>query len=187
MRVRKSNTTRNNPPTSFSVSATERLIGATEFSVAPSTLMLLRHTSGGLQSVDNPVATLSALLPISLKDIFFIDGDRALAFIEATDEQRVKRDRVARAVRALLGLDLLEDAERHVDKARQEAVSAIRRLGAGTDIERLACATSDELSALYELLSADEMDMLLDRAQELLGAPRFPYPASNHAYPWPMV
>lgn len=56
-----------------------------------------------------------------------------------------------------------------------------------TDIERLACATSDELSALYELLSADEVDMLLDRAQELLGAPRFPYPASNHAYPWPMV
>jgi len=119
-------------------SATERLIGDTEFSVAPSSLMLLRHTSAGLQPVDNPVATLSALLPLSLKDIFFIDGDRALAFIEATDEQRVKRDRVARAVRALLGLDLLEDAERHVDKARQEAVSAIRKLGAGTDIERLA-------------------------------------------------
>jgi len=119
-------------------STVERLVGDTEFDVSPSTLTLLRHSAGGLQPVDNAVATLTALLPRSLKDIFFIDGDRALAFIEATDEQRVKRDRVARAVRALLGLDLLEDAERHVDKARQETVSNIRKLGAGTDVERLA-------------------------------------------------
>ncbi len=105
--------------------------------------MLLRHTTGGVQPVENATATIASLLPPGLKDIFFIDGDRALAFIEATDEQRVKRDRVAKAVRALLGLDLLEDAERHVDKARQEAVSAIRKLGAGTDIERLAQREQD--------------------------------------------
>lgn len=119
-------------------SAEERLVGAHEFESSPSQLVLLRHTGGGVQPVDNPTATIASLLPPSLKDIFFIDGDRALAFIEATDEQRVKRDRVAKAVRALLGLDLLEAAERHADKARQEAVSAIRRLGAGTDVERLA-------------------------------------------------
>ena len=119
-------------------SATERLVGDTEFAPAASNVMLLKHAAGGVAPVDNPVAVLDSLLPSSLKDIFFIDGDRALAFIEATDEQRVKRERVAKAVRALLGLDLLEDAERHVDKARQEAVGAIKRLGAGTDIERLA-------------------------------------------------
>lgn len=119
-------------------SADERLVGDVDFEVSPSNLVLLRHASGGVQPVENATATIASLLPPSLKDIFFIDGDRALAFIEATDEQRVKRDRVAKAVRALLGLDLLEDAERHVDKARQEAVSAIRKLGAGTDIERLA-------------------------------------------------
>lgn len=119
-------------------STTERLVGDVDFEVAPSNLVLLRHGRGGVETVENATATVASLLPPSLKDIFFIDGDRALAFIEATDEQRVKRDRVAKAVRALLGLDLLEDAERHVDKARQEAVSAIRKLGAGTDIERLA-------------------------------------------------
>lgn len=119
-------------------SAEERLVGGHEFEPSPSELVLLRHTAGGVEPVENPTATIASLLPPSLKDIFFIDGDRALAFIEATDEQRVKRDRVARAVRSLLGLDLLEAAERHVDKTRQEAVSAIRRLGAGTDVERLA-------------------------------------------------
>lgn len=118
-------------------SAEERLVGQ-EFEVSPSTLVLFRHTAGGVQAVDNATATVASLLPPSLKDIFFIDGDRALAFIEATDEQKVKRERVRKAVRSLLGLDLLEDAERHVDKARQEAVATIKKLGAGTDIELLA-------------------------------------------------
>lgn len=72
-------------------STTERLVGDVDFEVAPSNLVLLRHGSGGVQPVENATATIASLLPPSLKDIFFIDGDRALAFIEATDEQRVKR------------------------------------------------------------------------------------------------
>lgn len=118
-------------------SATEQLVGAAEFEPSASTITLLRHTSGGIVSVDNPSSTIESLLPASLRDVFFIDGDRALAFIEATDEQRVKRERVAKAVRSLLGLDLLEEAQRHVDQARREAVGSIKRLGAGTDVERL--------------------------------------------------
>lgn len=119
-------------------SSTERLTGEVDFDPSAATVTLLRHTSAGVEPVENPTAVIESLLPASLRDVFFIDGDRALAFIEATDEQRVKRERVARAVRALLGLDLLEDAERHVDNARRDAVSTIRKLGAGTDVERLA-------------------------------------------------
>lgn len=118
-------------------SSTERLIGEADFEPSAATITLLRHASAGVEPVENPTAVIESLLPASLRDVFFIDGDRALAFIEATDEQRVKRERVARAVRSLLGLDLLEEAERHVDHARREAVGAIRRLGAGTDVERL--------------------------------------------------
>lgn len=118
-------------------SSTERLVGDTDFEPSAGTINLLRHTPAGVGTVENPTAVIESLLPESLRDVFFIDGDRALAFIEATDEQRVKRERVAKAVRSLLGLDLLEDAERHVDHARRDAVSTIRRLGAGTDLERL--------------------------------------------------
>lgn len=117
--------------------ATERLVGEVDFEPSASTITLLRHTPGGVAPVDNPSSTIESLLPESLRDVFFIDGDRALAFIEASDEQRVKRERVAKAVRSLLGLDLLEEAERHVDHARREAVASIKRLGAGTDVERL--------------------------------------------------
>lgn len=118
-------------------SATDQIVGDTDFEASAGTVTLLRHTTGGMEPVENPVSTIESLLPASLRDVFFIDGDRALAFIEATDEQKVKRERVAKAVRSLLGLDLLEEAERHVDNARREAVSAIKKLGAGTDIERL--------------------------------------------------
>ena len=117
--------------------STECLGGDSDFEPSAATITLLRHTHAGVAPIDNPTAVMEALLPASLRDVFFIDGDRALGFIEATDEQRVKRERVGRAVKALLGLDLLEAAERHVDHARREAVSAIRDLGIGTDIARL--------------------------------------------------
>ena len=118
--------------------ATDQLTSETDFIPSTSTLTLFRHTPGGTEPVSNPVALIDSLLPQSLKDIFFIDGDRALRYIEATDEQRVKRERVGKAIRALLGLDLLEEAERHVNNARRDAVATIKKLGAGTDIENLA-------------------------------------------------
>ena len=137
-------------------SSQERLLGEVDFATEQSSLVLLKHTSAGVAPVDNPIAMIDSMLPSSLRDVFFIDGDRALAFIEATDEERVKRDRVASAVRALLGLDLLEDSERHVDKARQEAVASIRRLGVGTDVARLAETREDLERSLLELGSALE-------------------------------
>lgn len=143
-------------------SATERLIGDADFEPSAATITLLKHTAAGLEPVDNPTAVIESLLPASLRDVFFIDGDRALAFIEATDEQRVKRERVARAVRALLGLDLLEEAERHVDQARRDAVGAIKRLGAGTDVERLL-ENRQRLEAEQTKLKEDLANLQSDR------------------------
>lgn len=142
-------------------SSTDRLIGETDFEPSAATITLLKHTNVGIEPVDNATAVIDSLLPPSLRDVFFIDGDRALAFIEATDEQRVKRERVARAVRSLLGLDLLEEAERHVDHARRDAVSTIRKLGAGTDVERLVETRQrleDEQTKLRDELSTLQLD-----------------------------
>lgn len=136
-------------------SATERVVGKAGFEPSAATITLLRHTSAGMVPVENPSATIESLLPSSLRDVFFIDGDRALAFIETTDEQRVKRERVAKAVRSLLGLDLLEESDYHVDIARREAVATIRKLGAGTDLERLVKRrqnVEEEQTALKESL-----------------------------------
>ena len=117
----------------------ERPTDAGAFDVDGSDLMLFEQKSTGDEPVPNPNAFIAnRVLPKSLKDVFFIDGDRALAFIEATDERSAKRDRVERAVRQLLGLDILEEAERHVDVARRQAVAAVRRDAAGTNVEHLA-------------------------------------------------
>ena len=101
-------------------------------------LTLLEYTDNGAHPVLNPTARVESLLPANLRDIFFIDGDRALRYIEATDEHRLKRQRVEKAVRSLLGLDLLEVAERHMNTARREAVKKVKKLGAGTHIAVLA-------------------------------------------------
>jgi uncharacterized repeat protein (TIGR03843 family) len=56
-----------------------------------------------------------------------------------------------------------------------------------TDVERLIEASPNDLARLSELLSADEMHALIERANDVLLSPVFPQPWSNHAYPWPMV
>ena len=134
---------------------TERPTNAGAFDVDGSGLMLFEQKPTGDEPVPNPNAFIAnRVLPKSLKDVFFIDGDRALAFIEATDERSAKRDRVERAVRQLLGLDILEEAERHVDVARRQAVSAVRKDAAGTNVEHLATREAELTDRLQELEEA---------------------------------
>lgn len=130
----------------------ERPANAGAFDRDRSDLMLFEQKPTGDEPVPNPNAFIAnRVLPKSLKDVFFIDGDRALAFIEATDERSAKRDRVERAVRQLLGLDILEEAERHVDIARRKAVSAVRNEAAGTNVEHLATREAELIDCLQTL------------------------------------
>lgn len=130
----------------------ERPTVAGSFVVEGSDLMLLHQTPAGYKPVSNPTAFIkNRVLPVSLKDIFFIDGDRALSFIEATDERAAKRDRVQRAVHQLLGLDILKKADNHVEASRRKAVSAVRKEAAGTDIEQLAAQEHRETDRLQRL------------------------------------
>lgn len=78
--------------------------------------MLLQWTQAGYTPIDtNPMVLIDSMIPSSLKDVFFTDGDRALAFIEAS--QDAKRERVENAIRSLLGIELVEEAQKHVSKA----------------------------------------------------------------------
>ncbi len=105
----------------------------------PTTLTLFEQKAQGDTVVNNPRAFIeNRILPKSLKDIFFIDGDRALVFIETTDTRSVRRERVEKAVRQLLGLDILEQAEKHVAIARREALRKVRKQAQGTNLESLA-------------------------------------------------
>ena len=138
-------------------STKERPTTAGAFDVVESNLTLFEQKPAGYEPVINPNAFIAdRVLPKGLKDVFFIDGDRALAFIEATDERSAKRDRVEKAVRQLLGLDIIEDAQRHVDHARRQAVSAVRKEAAGTDVEELATREAKLTDRLHRLEAEKE-------------------------------
>ena len=96
-------------------------------------LKILKQTSAGDAPLTNANAFISnSILHKNLKDVFFIDGDRALAFIEANDSRSKKRERVEQAVRQLLGIEILEKAETHLKETRRRAVKAVKRIGAPT-------------------------------------------------------
>jgi DNA sulfur modification protein DndD len=122
-------------------SRTEKITGTgkeTIFTVTASEVQLLEKTEGGHEPSSNPEALLRSLVPTALKDIFFMDGDRALVWIEAPDSRASKRQRVEKAVRSLLGLELIEAADKHVDGARLDAARKIRASsGSGSSVETL--------------------------------------------------
>jgi len=99
----------------------------------PATLALFEISGRGTVPITNPQTVLNEILPNSLRDVFFTDGDRALTFIEAS--VTTKRQRVQEALKALLGLDVLEDAIGHVKSACQELSKAARAEVASEELE----------------------------------------------------
>ena len=93
-----------------------------------STIKLFRLKETGSEPIENPESFIKNELPPELKEIFFTDGDRALSFIEADVSKSTKRARVEKAIQALLGLDILEDAIRHVKNSASEINKKVQNL-----------------------------------------------------------
>lgn len=68
---------------------------------------------------------LASLIPLSLKDIYFTDGDRALSFIESHAQTHIKQKRVKDAIRSLLSLDYLESTIRHLNNVESKFESEV--------------------------------------------------------------
>ena len=94
-------------------------------------------TDSGSDPVDHPERILAQELPPELREVFFTDGDRALNFIEADTSS--KRERVQKAIRSLLGLDVIEDTLGHIRKTAMEVNRKARDVGANDDLD---CVTS---------------------------------------------
>ena len=126
---------------------------------------LLQRTQAGYTPIEtNPAVLIDSMIPYSLKDVFFTDGDRALAFIEAS--QDAKRERVRNAIRSLLGLELVEAAQKHVAKALSDLRRANSAAQGGNDFDRL----TSELNGLDDEIEAAEARKTAARsAQARLG------------------
>lgn len=120
-----------------------------------STLKLAQLTRAGDLPLNEPEAIVQDHLPPELREVFFTDGDRALSFIEAGLSTTTKRDRVEKAIRALLGLSVLEAAKKHVKDASVEINRKARSI-----------TNSDQLNKVSE--SIESTGTLITGAEEEL-------------------
>ena len=102
-----------------------------------STVRLFELTDGGSEPIEPPEPFIHEELPPELREVFFTDGDRALSFIEAAGSETAKRGRVKKAIRSLLGLGVIEDALKHVQKTGSEVNKAAKTIGADETLTQI--------------------------------------------------
>jgi DNA sulfur modification protein DndD len=137
-------------------SAYESLSGTT-WRRDSSGVRLLALNETGTTPIENPEAEIRDHLPPDLREVFFTDGDRALSFIEADVALSTKRDRVQRAIRSLLGLGVIEDAIRHVQRSAAEVNKSAKRLDKNSDLAA-AAARLETIDDQIVKLEADLVD-----------------------------
>lgn len=136
------------------------------FDYTQSTVTVYKDTSAGTTPLTNPTTFLELdLLPPALKDIFFLDGDEALKdYVDSAREDT--RKNVRDAVRSLLGLEVLEQAQGHLDDVRRQISSAVRSESTGElagvserliDIDASIAQLTDEVADIEEDVKAAEL------------------------------
>lgn len=122
-----------------------------QWSRGQSSVNLYRFTDTGTDLIDSPESFIVDEFPPELRDVFFTDGDRALSYIEADVNVKSKRDKVQKAIRALLGLGIVENAIKHVGKTAQEVNKAARSFGCSEDLNRVTTKIAEIEEQLEEL------------------------------------
>ena len=102
------------------------------------TVNLFHLTDKGGVPIEPPEVWIRDELPSELKEIFFTDGDRALSFIEATVTLRIKRERVEKAIKSLLGLGVIENARKHVRHTASEVNKEAKRIKSDEQLTQIA-------------------------------------------------
>ena len=102
-------------------------------------IRLFNLTDRGGESIKDPDAWIRReLLPPELREVFFIDGDRALSFIETTVNTKTKRKHVQEAIRSLLGLGVIEAALGHLKHTDSELNKDVKKIGADVELTEIA-------------------------------------------------
>ena len=141
-------------------SANETLKGA-DWSRSSSTVKLFHLTDTGSRPIEPPQAVINEELPPELRDVFFTDGDRALNFIEATSTT-VKRDGVRKAIRSLLGLEVIEKARAHINKAEARVNKRVQKLSTDSELIEITTRLGNIVNEIskYEEKVRDASDQL---------------------------
>lgn len=121
------------------------------------TLRFFELTPAGANALDYADNRVRRELPPELREVFFTDGDRALSFIEA-DSTTVKRQRVENAIKALLGLSIVEDAAKHVKQAAADVNRRVKESdasGRARDASKKIEQLDGEIAQLEETIRTE--------------------------------
>ena len=106
-------------------SVTEKRTSSQTADRGTDSLLLQRKERSRWVDVENNQAWLASKIPSTVDQLFFIDGDNALDFVQASRERR--RDLVKRAATDLLETDLIEDAIERIEKSKLSVLRAVKK------------------------------------------------------------
>ena len=93
---------------------------------------LLRWTARGEEEIDSDVidGLISTMLPLSLASVFFTNGDDVQRFISSGQQaEQERQEAVHKAIRQLLGFDMVESAEKQLDSVSRKIRSELAATG----------------------------------------------------------
>ena len=99
-------------------------------------------------------------LPASLQNVYFTDGDNALAFIEADAGQAAKRRRVSDAIESLLGIEILRQASKHMNTVASKFNSELDETDYNahyTQLSDIIDGFEDDIQEAQNKLNEDEV------------------------------
>lgn len=103
-----------------------------------SEVTLLELNSQGDTPIEPVEPILRDMLPLELREVFFTDGDRALSFIEADISTTAKRQRVQNAIKALLGLNVIENSIKHINDALSDVNRKVKNYSDSTELSDIS-------------------------------------------------
>ena len=80
---------------------------------------LLKSTPSGYNSLPNPSIQLKSILGSNVRELFFINGDKAMSFVENADNPNTKT-KVQNAIDDMLNIHLIKKAKERVDNATKK-------------------------------------------------------------------
>ena len=126
----------------------------TSWERGPETVTLYEIGPTGATSA--PQAIIEQELPRALREVFFTDGDKALNFVDTNDPLSARRKRVAGAIHSLLGLEVIQEALRHVRACVTATNRQAKGIGDNVELDRI----QSELVDIGELKEKLEVDII---------------------------
>ena len=129
---------------------------------------MIQASSGSWEPHEAGVTSVvSKLLPWDLRDFFVMDADKATDFVGGSDENKVvhRQDAIAKtsfAIRALLGLDVFEEATVRVRRIAEEFSRAATKAIDNDELNRQQA----ELDQLHKALSDTEESIIKGRHEK---------------------